>query len=72
MKVAVLRHDGETLLPRICPDGFVGGTVESGRLHMRAAGIDIGEQGNKTGGEILVEQQPHAFETSCWRSRSAA
>src|SRR5438128_10143291 len=57
----------------VLPDGVVVGSLQADLADMRRARVEVCESGQKTGREILVEEQPHAGGTDTnLRSRSAA
>src|SRR2546422_5189361 len=57
----------------VLPDGVVVGSLQADLADMRRARVQVCESGQKTGREILVEEQPHAGGTDTnLRSRSAA
>src|SRR5205823_4153648 len=65
--------DREPILGCVSPDGVVIGSLKANLADMRRARVEVAEDGEETGREVLVEEQPHAGGTETnLRSRSAA
>jgi len=73
VEIGILRDDREPMLGGVSPDGIVIGSLQANLADMRRARVEVREDGEETGREVLVEEQPHAGGTETnLRSRSAA
>jgi hypothetical protein len=72
VEIRVLGNDDESVLFRVVLYDLIRSAIQAGRLNVHRSRIGIQQQINESGGKILVETHPHAFDTSWWRSRSAA
>src|SRR5437773_8735430 len=73
VEIGVLRNYCEPALRGVPPDGVVIGSLQANLADMRRARIEVREEGEEAGREVLVEEQPHAGGTETnLRSRSAA
>ena len=72
VEVRVFGDDNQTVLAGVVPHLCVGRAVQPNRLNVSGTGVSVRQQVNKPRRQVLVEEQPHAFDASCWRSRSAA
>jgi hypothetical protein len=56
VEIGVLRDDCESVFGGVSPDGIVVGSLQAKLADMPRARIEIAEEGEETGREILVEQ----------------
>src|SRR5437899_10635035 len=73
VEIGIPRDDREPMLGSVSPDGVVVGSLQANLADMRRVRIEVADEGEETGREVLVEEQLHAGGTETnLRSRSAA